>query len=90
MIDKPFTQSELGLFGLALMKCHMLQELLGKKGKYKLCVVTKENLPKATQQGHILMVLPFGFPETSDVDLSDILERLEEQEKLAWLREQKK
>lgn len=84
-----FTEEELGLFAQALMKCLLLQEHTGS-GKFKLCLIAKKNVQKAAQNGHILIIYPFKFPKTSDDQLLNLLQRLEDQEKLAWLNKEKK
>lgn len=83
-----FTADELGLLGLALMKCHLLQEHLASK-KFKLCFIAAENIKPAAQKGYITMILPFRFPETTDEQLHDLMKRIEDEEKLVWLQEHK-
>ena len=74
----------------ALTKCQLLRDIVkGGKCKCKLCVVTEDHLKEAVQTGHILMVLPFGFPDMGDGEIDRLVEKLHDLERLAWLKEQK-
>jgi hypothetical protein len=84
------TEMDYGTLGLALGKCLLLQEWIPKNRDYSLCVLTKENTNKAAQNGHILAVLPFGFPEMTDEEKIELMGKLEHGEKLAWLKNQPK
>jgi hypothetical protein len=81
-----FTEPEIELFASALIKCHLLQEIIGDK-KFKICVLAKDDIPKAVQAGLITMILRFSFKEVSDNQVSDILQKLDYEGKLAWLKE---
>jgi hypothetical protein len=83
------TESEYGICNLAIRKCTSLQGVVGS-GKFKLCVVANENVPLAAKNGHVLMVLPFGFPKITDREESVLIEKLDEHQKIAWLKERRK
>ena len=83
------TEEELGTLSLALAKCQLINSSV-KSGKFKLCIIPKEYVPKAAQQGFITMILPFGFPDMTDDQTLDLMEKLDDMQKCAWLKEQKK
>ena len=81
------TETEYSTLALALIKCDLLRNWVPRKGDYTLCVLTKENTRKAAQNGHIIISIPFGFPEMSDGEVHDLVQKLDELEKIAWLKE---
>ncbi len=84
------TERDCGTLMAALTKCQLPRDIVkGGKCKCKLCVVTEEHLKEAVQTGHILMVLPFGFPEMNVKEMNELMEKLHDLERLAWLRGQK-
>ena len=84
------TERDCGTLMAALAKCQLLREIVkGGKCKCKLCVVTEDHLKEAVQTGHILMVLPFGFPDMGDGEIDRLVEKLYDLERLAWLKERR-
>ena len=84
------TERDCGTLMAALTKCQLLREIVKDgKCKCKLCVVTEDHLKEAVQTGHILMVLPFGFPDMGDDEMNSLMEKLHDLERLAWLKEQR-
>ena len=84
------TERDCGTLMAALTKCQMLREIVkNERCKCKLCVVTEDHLKEAVQTGHILMVLPFGFPDMGDDEMNALMEKLHDLERLAWLKEQR-
>jgi hypothetical protein len=84
------TEKDCGMLMSALTKCQMLREIVKNEScKCKLCVVTEDHLKAAVQTGHILMVLPFGFPEMNDGEMNSLMQKLCDMGQLAWLKEQK-
>ncbi|MFB3897502.1 MAG: hypothetical protein ACE14V_14490 [bacterium] len=84
------TERDCGTLMAALTKCQILREIVkNERCKCKLCVVTEDHLKEAVQTGHILMVLPFGFPEMNVKEMDELMEKLHDLERLAWLRGQK-
>ena len=84
------TERDCGTLMAALTKCQLLREIVkNEKCKCKLCVVTEDRLKEAVQTGHILMVLPFGFPEMNVKEMDELMEKLHDLERLAWLKEQR-
>ena len=79
------TDIEYNMLLLALAKCNMLQGLT-KSGEFKLCIVSQDHIAPAAQQGHILMVLPFGFPEMTEQEYNDLMQKLSDGSDIAWLR----
>jgi len=85
------TEKDCGTLMSALTKCQMLREIVkNERCKCKLCVVTEDHLKAAVQTGHVLMVLPFGFPGIGEGEMNALMEKLHDLERLAWLKEQKK
>jgi len=71
----------------ALTKCQMLREIVkNERCKCKLCIVTEDHLKAAVRTGHILAVLPFGFPEMSTEEEGKLIEKLHDLERLTWLK----
>jgi hypothetical protein len=87
-MTRTFTEPELDLFASALAKCQLLQEIVGDK-KFQLCVLAKDDVPKAAQAGYITMVLPFYFHEVSAEQVTDILQKIVTEGKLVWLEGQR-
>jgi hypothetical protein len=82
------TETDYGILTLALIKCRLFQEFT-KDGEFKLCVVSKENIPLAAQKGYLTMVIPFGFPDMSDKEvINDLMQKLDVHQKIAWLKDQ--
>ena len=79
------TDIEYNTLMLALGKCNMLQGLT-KSGHFKLCILAEDHIESAAQQGHILMVLPFGFPELTEQEYNDLMQKLSDASDIAWLR----
>ena len=85
------TEKDCGTLMSALTKCQMLRDIVeNERCKCKLCVITEDHLKAAVQTGHILMVLPFGFPEMSTEEDDELIEKLHDLERLAWLKEQRR
>lgn len=74
---------------LALGKCRMLNDFV-KDGKFKICILSKDHIKPAAQQGHILMVLPFAFPDLKCREYEILMKKLGDGSDLAWLRKQRK
>ena len=84
------TERDCGTLMAALTKCQMLREIVkNERCKCKLCVVTEDHLTEAVQTGHILMVLPFGFPDMGDGETDQLMQKLSDLGELAWLKEQR-
>lgn len=79
------TDIEYNTLLLALGKCRMLSEHT-KSGEFKLCIVSQDHIAPAAQQGHILMVLPFQFPEMTEQEYTDLMQKLSDGSDIAWLR----
>jgi hypothetical protein len=81
------TETDYGTLALALGKCRLMQDFT-KDGDFKLCLIAKKNIPLI---GTLLtMVPPFGFPEMSDDEMHDLVQKLDELQKIAWFKEQPK
>ena len=83
------TETDYGTLGLALSKCHMLNGIVGD-GKFKLCVISQDHIREAAQKGYLTMVLPFSFPIMSDGEVSELMQKMQDLQSIAWLKEQKK
>ena len=84
------TERDCGTLMSALTKCQMLRDIVkNERCKCKLCIVTEDHLKAAVQTGHILMVLPFGFPEMNVKEMDELMQKLHGLERLAWLRGQR-
>jgi hypothetical protein len=88
-MSSDLTETDYVTLGLALGKCQMLNEIVGD-GKFKLCVISKEHIKDVAQKGYITMVLPFGFPKISNEEVSELMKKLEDEQSIAWLKEQRK
>lgn len=88
-MDDELLDIEYNTLILALGKCRMLNSFV-KSGKFKICVLSKEHIKPAAQQGHILMVLPFSFPDLTDKEYEALMKNLGDGSDLAWLRKQRK
>jgi hypothetical protein len=84
------TETDYGTLGLALGKCRILQEWIPKDGEFTMCILTKENAKKAAQQGLIIINLPFGFPDMTSEEYFALVGKLDNLEKIAWLKEQRR
>jgi hypothetical protein len=82
------TKTDYGTLGLALGKCQLLNGIISD-GKFKLCVISQEHIKEAAQKGYITMVIPFGFPEMSDEEVSELMQKLQDGQSIAWLKEQR-
>ena len=89
-LSNKLSERDCGTLMAALTKCQMLREIVkNERCKCKLCVVTEDHLKEAVQAGHILMVLPFGFPEMDMEEMGGLMQKLSDLGELAWLREQR-
>jgi len=82
------TETDYGALGLALGKCKLLNEIV-EDGKFKLCVISVDHIKEAAQKGYITMVLPFGFPKMSNEEVSELMQKLHDNQDIAWLKEQR-
>jgi hypothetical protein len=82
------TETDCGTLALALMKCRFLNGIVDD-GKFKLCVISKEHIKEAAQKGYVTMILPFGFPEMSDEETNELMQKLQDIQSIAWLKEQR-
>ena len=88
MTQDTLTETECGTLALALGKCRLLNDIV-EDGKFKLCVTPQEHINEASQKGYVTMVIPFGFPKMSDEEVSELLQKLGDQQSIAWLKEQR-
>jgi len=82
------TETDCGTLALALMKCRFLNGMVDD-GKFKLCVISQEHIKEAAQKGYLTMVLPFGFPEMGDEEISELMQKLQDMQSIAWLKGQR-
>jgi hypothetical protein len=82
------TETDYGTLALALGKCHLLNGIVDS-GKFKLCVISTEHIKEVAQKGYLTMVLPFRFPEMSDEDTDELMQKLQDGQSVAWLKEQR-
>jgi hypothetical protein len=82
------TETDYGTLVLALSKCRLLNDIVGD-GKFKLCVISQEHIKEAAQKGYITMVIPFGFPEMNDEEVSELMQKLQDGQAIAWLKRQR-
>lgn len=88
MTQDELTETECGTLALALGKCQLLNDIVGD-GKFKLCVISQDHINEVMQKGYITMVIPFGFPKMSNDEVSELLQKLQDGQSIAWLKEQR-
>ena len=86
-MDIDFTETDYGIMGLAIGKCQLLNDIV-KDGKFKLCVIPQKHIKEVAQKGYLTMVLPFGFPAMSDLEIEDLIQKLTDAQSIVWLKEQ--
>jgi hypothetical protein len=82
------TETDYGTLALALSKCQLLNGIVDD-GKFKLCVIPKKHIKEAAQKGYITMIVPFGFPKMSDEETSELMQKLQDGQSIAWLKGQR-
>lgn len=87
-MTRELSETDYGTLALALGKCHLINGIVDS-GKFKLCVIPKEHIKEVARKGYITMVLPFGFPEMSDEETDELMQKLYDCKSIMWLKEQR-
>jgi hypothetical protein len=82
------TETDCGILMLALGKCHLLNSIV-EDGNFKLCVISSEHIKEVAQKGYLTMVLPFGFTGMNDEEVDKLMNKLQDAQSVAWLKEQR-